>query len=766
MSADPVPPAFHQGVLAALGEHAIVSVTDASATILWVNRRFCDISGYRADELIGANHRLLKSGHHEPAFYQQMWQELAAGRSWNGEICNRRKSGELYWVAATIVPELDATGMVCRYVSVRTDITAARQAQQQALAAEERYRRAQRFANLGSWDLDLRTNALYWSERIAPLFGYPEGQLATSYENFLAAVHPDDRAGLVAAVNNSIAQGTAYEYEHRCVWPDGSVHWLLERGDVTRDADGQPLRMLGVVQDITPRKEAQAQLAMYRHVVESIDEGIALCDATTLKLTYLNPAARKILGWSAQDGIGRTPISLVPADARPAVIQALQDIQRGGTSHFDAWFVRPDGTRVPLRNTITTVRGDNGEPTHLVNAFGDRSEELARQEILQRALDDATRANQAKNEFMSRMSHELRTPLNAILGFSQLLLLRGVLEAPQADSVREILKSGQHLLELINDVLDIARIDLGAFKVGKVAVPLAQVADESLAIVAGQAHERSIRLRNEVPPGLRVWADALRLKQCVVNLLSNAIKYNRPAGHVDVRAVVQAGDRIRLEVADSGVGMSELESSLLFQPFTRLERHRELADGVGIGLSITRRLVELMGGRVGVDSREGEGSVFWIDLDSAETTGAAAVADTATVADAADASAAGEPRRVLYVEDNDVNLKLVRAMLGLLPGVTVLGATTAAQGMAKARSERPDLILLDIGLPDIDGLSLLAMLRRLPGLATVPAIAVSASAMPADVQAGRDAGFDDYLTKPIDMHLLLQRVQALLRPAG
>ena len=761
------PDSLVAGVLVALDQHAIVSVADVDGRIVYVNRKFCEISGYAAEELIGMNHRMVKSGIHPAAFYDEMWRCIASGQTWQGAICNRRKSGELYWVEATITPELDSAGLPVRYVSVRTDISATRCAQHRAEVAEERYRRSQSFGNIGTWDLDLRTDELRWPGHIAPLPGYAAGELATSYETFIAAVHPEDRDAVVAAINSSIETGTPCEIEHRCVWPDGSVHWLLERGDVTRGPQGEPLHMLGVVQDITERKEAQAQLALFRQAVESTNEGVTLFSAATNRLGYLNPAARAILGWPGDTAVGAEVLDLVPPHARAEFRQAVAKAMQGRAAHLDFSFVRPDGTQVPLRNTVTPVLDERGIVSHLVNVFGDRTEEIERQKEIQVALDEARRSNRAKAEFMSRMSHELRTPLNAILGFSQVLLLHQDLDVAQADSVREVLKAGKHLLELIDEVLDIARVDLGTLRVSLEPVRLDEVMKQAMALVVPNARERRISVSHEIDAAITVVADHLRLKQCLINLLSNAVKYNRPGGFVRVCTREQASGRVRVEVEDSGPGIAADELELLFQPFVRLERHRGKADGIGIGLSITHRLVKLMNGEIGVRSQQGVGSVFWIELDrAAPHEGPRATPSSFGGLDLLNPARQASRWQVLYVEDNPANLKLVRSMLRLLPHVAVLSATTAAEGMTLARDERPDLILLDIGLPGMSGFELLAWLRREPELADTPVIAISANALPSDVERGLVAGFDDYLTKPIDVHKLLGRVQAALALQG
>jgi len=749
-------------LLAALDEHSIVSVADTQGDIVYVNGKFCEVSGYAADELIGRNHRLLKSGIHDAAFYRGMWDEISAGRRWHGEICNRRKSGELYWVEATIVPEIDAAGLPSRYVSIRTEITAVKQAQMRAQMAEQRLRQGQAAGEIGTWELDLETGLFSVSDRVGPLVGRVFTAGNVPYEGLLVTVHADDRPAVREALEASAAGNTRFEIAHRCVWPDGSVRWLLQRGAAVASAGG-PRRLLGVVQDITGERSARAELELLRHAVDATGEGLALCDLATQEVSYLNPAGRVLLGRAGDAAQRLDPMRLAPPAARAAFEAAFAEATRGRAAHVAVDDQRTDGTSAHLHHVLTPVRDATGAVSHVVDVFGDRSEEIRQQHQLQQALDEARRANRAKADFMSRMSHELRTPLNAILGFSQVLLLREGLDETQTDSVREVLKAGRHLLDLIDDVLDIARIDLGALRVSIEPVAVAPLLAHTVALLAPAAQDKGVELAfDAADPALGVRADHLRLKQCLINLLSNAIKYNHRGGWVRVAARPLGAHRVRIEVQDNGAGIAAAELPQLFNAFTRLESHRQLAEGSGIGLSITQRLVELMSGRIEVFSEAGSGSTFSIELERADVAEEVNPAGSVAAIGNREIPAQDARKRVLYVEDNPANLKLVSSMLRLLPDLVVMTAGTAAEGMALARDERPDLILLDIGLPGASGFDMLSWLRADARLAATPVIAISANAMPADVKRGRDAGFDDYLTKPVDIHALLGRVQSIL----
>ncbi|WP_333872962.1 hybrid sensor histidine kinase/response regulator [Methylobacter sp.] len=374
-------------------------------------------------------------------------------------------------------------------------------------------------------------------------------------------------------------------------------------------------------------------------------------------------------------------------------------------------------------------------------------------EQIQIAKAQLESANLAKSDFLSRMSHELRTPLNAILGFAQLLEAGN---PPPTDTqilrLDQIIKAGWYLLELINEILDLAVIESGKLSLSREAVSLIDVIHECQAMVEPQAQQHDIRLTfHPFDPGWFANADRIRVKQVLINLLSNAIKYNREHGTVDVYCIESAPDCLRIRIKDSGAGLTPEQLVQLFQPFNRLGQETGAVEGTGIGLVVTKQLVELMGGAIGVDSTVGVGSEFWIDL----------VKDVTPQLDAGHAlssdrvpHAQGNPaqRTLLYVEDNPANLMLVEQIIAGHPHVRMLSARDGHLGIALARAHRPDVILMDINLPGISGLQTLKILRQDPAVAHIPVIALSANAMFRDIEKGLAAGFFRYLTKPIKIN--------------
>jgi CheY-like chemotaxis protein len=349
------------------------------------------------------------------------------------------------------------------------------------------------------------------------------------------------------------------------------------------------------------------------------------------------------------------------------------------------------------------------------------------------------------------MSHELRTPLNAILGFAQLLESgEPPPSAIQKRNIHQILKAGWYLLELINEVLDLAIIESGKFTLSKEPVSVAEVLAECRAMVEPQARDRKIAMT--FPAALErpcyISADRIRVKQVLINLLFNAIKYNRPNGRVTVDFVQTAARTLRISVRDTGAGLLPEQVAQLFQPFNRLGQDVGTEQGTGIGLVVTKRLVEVMGGTIGVESTVGDGSIFWVELELASAPQLAPADDQH--ASALRAPHADAPlRTLLYVEDNPANLELVEQLVARRSDLRLLSAADGRLGLEYARASLPAVILMDINLPGISGTEAMKLLRADPATAHIPIIALSANAVPRDIQEALEAGFFNYITKPI-----------------
>lgn len=418
---------------------------------------------------------------------------------------------------------------------------------------------------------------------------------------------------------------------------------------------------------------------------------------------------------------------------------------------FAVWLETARGFSAPwLDNDIVTVK-----------LFSFSIVQLLIQQARRRA-EMADLANRAKSEFLSGMSHELRTPMNAILGFSQLMEFDQSLAPEHKRGVREIRKAGDHLLALIDEVLDLAKVESGHVSLSPEPVDLPALIGECLVMTQPMAHNRGLHISHACRHGLCVRADRMRLKQILLNLISNAIKYNRDGGAIRIEAQPECDDRVRISVSDTGHGIAEERKAGLFQPFNRLGAENSAIEGTGLGLTITRRVTELMGGTIGVASEMGVGSTFWIELP-----GAAPLPPHASPAIPVDGDLRRKDipdiqRTVLYIEDNPANLKLMAHILSKRTYTRLLTAHATALGIELAQAHRPDLILMDINMPGMDGYRALKLLKADPQLNNIPVVAVSANAMEADIARSKVAGFSDYIVKPIDVRQLLNTINRYL----
>lgn len=388
---------------------------------------------------------------------------------------------------------------------------------------------------------------------------------------------------------------------------------------------------------------------------------------------------------------------------------------------------------------------------------------------LENARSVAEKASLAKSEFLSSMSHELRSPLNAILGFAQLMES----ETPpptgsQQESISQILKAGWHLLNLINEILDLAKVESRQVPMSEEPVSLSEVMLECWTMIDPQAQQRGVNLtlpNSDI--SYFVTADRTRLKQVLINLLSNAIKYNRENGTVEVECTKSTENRIRISIKDSGAGLSAEQIAQLFQPFNRLGQEAGGEEGTGIGLVVAKRLVELMGGVIGVDSTAGVGSVFWFELNAvSEPQSAKDDPATSAVPPQPHTPRATRQHTLLHVEDNPANMTLVEQIIARHPDITLLAAISGNSGIKIARTSLPEVILMDINLPDITGYEALSILRTDPATAHIPIIAISANAMPVDITRGMKAGFFRYITKPLKVDDFMEALDRALEFAG
>ena len=498
-------------------------------------------------------------------------------------------------------------------------------------------------------------------------------------------------------------------------------------------------------------------------------------------IQLFNVGAERMLGYRADEVVNRVrPSDMhdpLEVRARAKVLSLELDTpiapgfealafkaSRGIEDIYELTYICKDGSSFPAIVSITALRDDHGDLIGYLLIGTDNSVRKRGETQLNEAMAAAEKANRAKTDFISSMSHELRTPLNAILGFAQ-LMESGSPEptVTQKRSIDQILKAGWYLLELINEILDLTLIESGKLTLSDEPVSLAEVLAECRAMVEPQAQQRDIQMVFAPLEQARcVKADRTRLKQIVINLLFNAIKYNHPGGQVTVECSLCPPGAIRISVRDTGPGLTPVQQDQLFQPFNRLGQENGGEEGTGIGLVVTKRLVHLMKGAIGVDSTPGVGSVFWVELPLIDASRLAPRRSTPSESPVPEARSDTPVHTLIYVEDNPANLDLVEQIVARRSDLRLLGAADARVGIGFARARQPEVILMDINLSGISGIEALKILRADPVTAHIPVIAISANAVPRDIQRCMEAGFFDYLTKPIKVNLLMAAIDAAL----
>ncbi|MBL8323941.1 MAG: PAS domain S-box protein [Rubrivivax sp.] len=510
----------------------------------------------------------------------------------------------------------------------------------------------------------------------------------------------------------------------------------------------------------------------YRDLLAAMPDAIVVVNETG-SIVLFNDEAERLFGMPAARVLGQSVEALVPSPLREAHQAhrgryAAAPQRRSMGAHRALHGLHADGHRFPVEVSLSPLR--IGTRSFTISAIRDVSERMRHQQALEAAQAAAERASAAKTQFLSRMSHELRTPLNAVLGFTQLMQLddRHPLPAPQREQVHHVERAGRHLLAMINDLLDVSRIESGALSVSLEPLDVGEVAAEALAMTSTQAREFGVLLLPAAgDTTLHAHADRVRLRQVLINLLSNAVKYNHRGGRVELAIRAEGRDEVAVAVADTGIGMNEQQLAQLFQPFNRVGAERGPVEGTGIGLVIARRLAEMMGGRLEVASHSGVGSVFTLTLRAAAAVHAPARAERGEPVAAGTADAASLD--VLYVEDNTINVEIIAAALRLRPAWRLRHAASGAEAIAQVQRARPDLLLVDMHLGDMTGLEMVASLERHPALAGITRVAISADALPRKVRQALDAGFERYLTKPLDVKALLRcldDVAARVRPVA
>jgi PAS domain S-box-containing protein len=792
----------------------IITLDTRSGIIETVNPAAKRMFGYPAAEIIGQNVSQLipeldsDQGNNSLDYYSASEEARASGLG--REVMGRRKDGRTFPMEMA-VSEMWLDGQR-HFTGILRDITVRKQTEEALLKAGALQKAIFDSANFSSIATDAKGVIQIFNVGAERMLGYsaadvmnkitpadisdPEEVIARAAALSLELDTPIT-PGFEALVFKA-SRGIEDIYELTYIRKDGSRFPAVVSVTALRDDENAIIGYLLIGTDNTARKQAEEALlkagALQKAIFNSANFSSIATDAKGV-IQIFNVGAERMLGYAAADVMNKiTPADISDPQEVIARAKALSSelgtpitpgfealvfkASRGIEDIYELTYIRKDGSRFPAVVSVTALRDaqnaiigylligtDNtarkqveAERAQLNQVLQDKNAEL------ESAMSVAKKANLAKSDFLSRMSHELRTPLNAILGFSQ--LLEAGPPSPtsvQHERLHQITKAGWYLLELINEILDLAVIESGKLSLSREPVSLIDVMHECHAMIESQAQRHGIQL-NFIPFD-HSWfanADRTRVKQVLINLLSNAIKYNREHGTVEVECSASTPERIRISIKDSGAGLPREKLVQLFQPFNRLGQESGAEEGTGIGLVVTKQLVELMGGSIGVESTVGVGSTFWIEL-IRDVTPQLAAGNTMPAELAPQAQGNATQRTLLYVEDNPANLMLVEQIIENHPHVRMLSARNGSLGIALARAHLPDVILMDINLPGISGIEALKILREDPATKHIPVVALSANAMLRDIERGLEAGFFRYLTKPIKIDEFMNALDDALR---
>ena len=731
----------------------------------YVNDAYCELVGTTRDRVLGKRIGQLYPGWPGSERFAVCCHVLETGTPHRTEAANDPEAWGGTVLASRVLDTIVAPFGEQLVVSAR-DVTERRRAGQElALRAE--------LLELAHDAVIVRDPAesriRFWNREAETIYGYSrtEAQDQITHE-LLATIYPQSQQ----AVDRALADEGHWAGELRHRRKDGQLITVSSRQALARSQDGQPLAIIELNSDITERKGAEEALWRIREELElaqriaevgsfSIDQrsGVAVWSAELFRIFGRDPA-------QGPPSPGELSAYIHPEDIELAQAAYEGRLFSDAQAELDVRLRTGDGAERIVR--LIVRRGRQGSSTY-TGTMQDVTRTRAVERALREQTAEAEKANRAKSEFMSRMSHELRTPLNAISGFTQLLQLDD-LDPRQSENVDFVLKGADHLLALINDLLDLSRAEAGQMKVSPEPVALAYTTRDAVALVAPLAAESEISLHTDMtglPHGTHVHADAQRLKQVLLNVLSNAIKYNRPGGSVDVTFETLESGRVRTIISDTGIGIQPEHMAHLFEPFERLGAEQSAVEGTGLGLALSKRLLSAMHGTIHATSAPGVGSVFVIELELIPRPDGQREAPDRNGTPAPDETV--RLPRILYVEDNVSNLKLAERILERHATVELIPAMQGSIGLTLARQHRPDMIILDLHLPDMRGEDVLKRLKAEPETRDIPVVVLTADASRGLAERLARLGSCEFLSKPVDVPRFLKVIAAYIdstRPLG
>lgn len=785
----------------ALYQHSLLSITDRTGKITDVNAGFCRISGYSKEELVGQNHRILNSGYHPQSFWTHMWETLNRGKPWRSEVCNRAKNGSLYWEDSMMIPQFGADGKPEKYVALRFDITAKKQAEE-ALAKAHQQSRLLAAAVDRSPDTtivtDLKGNVRFANPaafKLDALFGYGlkigSAAMVLSEEKLDSATRQrllnTVRDGDVFSEQLEIRidpRGRMMEHVDHC--PVTPTRWLSVTASPLADENGVVDGILLRKKDISEEITRNRSLEDITTAMDAATDCVFMFEADTLSFVYVNQGAMKQVGYSLEEMRLMTPVDITPQFDKPSFRAFLKSFidSPGASDNFRTEHQHRDGQRIPVEISLKLIPelGRNGRFIAIVR---DVSEQMVAERALEAAKEQAVAANLSKSEFLANMSHEIRTPMTAILGYADLLDTDGevskdpVLTANAIDTIRS---NANHLLKIINDILDMSKIEAGRMTIEHIDACPAQIIEEVASLMQPRAKGKGlvVRLNYDTPIPTKIKTDPTRLRQILLNLVGNAIKFTEVGGVTVHCSLDRQAGTMQFRIVDTGIGMNsnQRETIAKFEAFAQADGSmtRQFG-GTGLGLKISNSLAEMLGGGIYVESRLDQGSTFTVTIATGDLDGVALLEPELVPSRSEERAVTArkptnpsEPKsmpltgvRILLAEDGPDNQRLISFHLKKAGAVVTIAENgqVAIDEIERANAVF-DVVFMDMQMPILDGYAATSRLRKTGYKG--PIIALTAHAMESDRQKCIDAGCDDYTTKPIAKLELIKLAERYGKP--